>query len=99
VPEVRDTDIVWSCEFVEHVEEKYVDNFLAVFGRATKAVLMTHATPGQAGHHHVNCQPADYWIERMQARGFFLEETLTEMSRSLALYTHWERSGLVFVRW
>ena len=91
-------DVIWSCEFVEHVEERFLENFLAVFQRARKAVLMTHAVPNQLGHHHVNCQPAEYWIEHMHARGFKLDEALTEASRELAPYTHWQRSGLVFVR-
>jgi hypothetical protein len=26
---------------------------------------MTAAGPGQPGYHHVNCQPKEYWIERM----------------------------------
>ena len=91
-------DVIWSCEFVEHVEERFLENFLAVFQRARKAVLMTHAVPNQLGYHHVNCQPAEYWIEHMRARGFKLDEALTEASRELAPYTHWQRSGLVFVR-
>ena len=31
IPDVGHADVIWSCEFVEHVEEQYVDNFLAVF--------------------------------------------------------------------
>lgn len=91
-------DVVWSCEFVEHVDEQFIDNFLSVFQRAQKAVLMTHATPGQAGHHHVNCQPSEYWIGHMRARGFRVDQKMTEKTRSLAPYTHWERTGVVFVR-
>jgi hypothetical protein len=47
-------DLAWSCEFVEHVEERYVPNFLATFACA-RYVLMTHGEPGQPGWHHVNC--------------------------------------------
>ena len=97
-PEGQVWDLIWSCEFVEHIEERYLENFLTAFDLARKAVLMTHATPGQPGHHHVNCQPSEYWIERMQARGFTYDHELTLISRALALYTHWQRSGLVFVR-
>ena len=98
VPETSHPDIIWSCEFVEHVEEEYLENFMAVFHRARSAVLMTHAEPGQQGYHHVNCQPAEYWIDRMRARGFQFSQVLTEHSRKLAPRTHWERSGLVFTR-
>src|SRR4051794_28051900 len=36
-------------------------------------VAMTHAVPGQAGHHHVDCQPPGYWIERMRLRSYRLD--------------------------
>jgi cyclopropane fatty-acyl-phospholipid synthase-like methyltransferase len=91
-------DLIWSCEFVEHVEECYSENFLQLFAQAQKAVLLTHAFPGQGGYHHVNCQLPEYWINRMQHHGFRHAKTFTAVSRLLAPGTHWERSGLVFVR-
>jgi SAM-dependent methyltransferase len=91
-------DVIWSCEFVEHVDVQHAENFLQVFERAQKAVLMTHAFPGQAGYHHVNCQPPDYWISRVERHGFRHAKVFTAISRMLAPGTHWERSGLVFVR-
>lgn len=100
---IRDPyDLVWSCEFVEHIEEKYVPNFVQTFTRAP-LVLMTHAEPGQPGHHHVNCQTADYWRGVMAAAGYLLDVSLTKWARSLAAMTgteinHFARSGLAFVR-
>lgn len=100
---VRDPyDLVWTCEFVEHVEEQYISNFLTTF-QAANAVLMTHAEPGQPGHHHVNCQPASYWIRVMEGAGFRYDEHFTEEARYLAgknenPINHFERSGLAFVR-
>jgi cyclopropane fatty-acyl-phospholipid synthase-like methyltransferase len=91
-------DVVWSCEFVEHVEERYMERFLRVFDLAGKAVLMTHAFPGQGGYHHVNCQPAEYWIERMVARGFRFDQAISEDTRRRSPGTHWARSGLVLLR-
>lgn len=96
------TDLVWSCEFVEHVEERYVPNFLTTFQMA-RMVLMTHAEPGQPGHHHVNCQPAEYWIGAMAAAGFRYEEAATREARARAALNrnpinHFARAGLVFRR-
>lgn len=96
-------DLVWSCEFVEHLEEQYVPNFLATFACA-KYVLMSHGLPGQPGHHHVNCRPADYWIGALAAIGYKHDETLTQVTRELAAqntvpWNHYKRSGLVFVRY
>lgn len=94
--------LVWSCEFVEHVEERYLPNFLATF-KVGMYVLMTHADPGQPGWHHVNCRPADYWVGALAAAGFSLDPDLTATTRQLAAanpspWNHYRRSGLAFVR-
>ena len=94
------TDLVWSCEFVEHVPEEHVPNFLTTFQMA-RMVAMTHAEPGQPGYHHVNCRSADYWIGALAAAGFRLDTDMTTAARGLALMTqnpinHFARSGLVF---
>lgn len=95
-------DLVWSCEFVEHVEARYLPNFLATF-RLGDLVLLTHAEPGQEGHHHVNCQPAGYWRGAMAAIGYREDSGLTRVTRALAganpsAWNHYARSGLAFVR-
>lgn len=94
-------DLVWSAEFVEHVEERYVPNFLADFARAP-LVLMTHAIPGQGGHHHVNCRTGDYWIGALAAIGYRLDPGLTETTRALAVspgsYSYYAATGLAFRR-
>jgi len=95
-------DLVWSCEFVEHVEEQYVPNFLHTFTRAP-LVAMTHAEPGQPGHHHVNCRTADYWVGALAAVGFRFDTEMTMQARMMAAMNpnpinHFARSGLVFWR-
>ncbi len=60
----NDYGLAWCCEFVEHVEEKYADNFLADFYRA-KYIAMTFADVGQPGYHHVNCQAENYWMDKI----------------------------------
>lgn len=94
-------DLAWSCEFVEHVEEAHVACFLATF-RAASTVLMTHAEPGQPGHHHVNCQPAAYWKGAMAAAGLRYDEEFTREARGRAALNrnpinHFARAGLAFV--
>ena len=62
---------------------------------------MTHAVPGQAGHHHVNCQPSDYWIDLIAQRGYSLSEdndVFIEISRTNHTWNYFSRTGLVFVR-
>lgn len=76
-------DLAWTVEFVEHVEEKYMDNFIDVM-KQCKYVIMTHAFPGQPGHHHVNCQHAPYWINVMEKRGFIYDGFTTMAVRSVS---------------
>lgn len=100
---IRDSfDLAWSCEFVEHVSEQHMANFLQTF-QCANAVLMTHAEPGQPGHHHVNCQPALYWIGAMAAAGFRFDQDFTDRARERAALNtfpinHFARSGLAFIR-
>lgn len=96
----RSFGMVWACEFVEHVEERYLPNLAPAFS-SSPLVLMTHAFPGQAGFHHVNCRDADYWRGVMAAWGFFQDITLTNQTRGLAAvntnpYNHYLRSGMAF---
>lgn len=101
-------DLCWSCEFVEHVDEEYRDNFLEVFAYA-KHLAITYAEPGQPGHHHVNCQPKEYWIENLKRYGFEYDEQITKELRGVAYKdaleynsqykdNHFNLRGLFFVK-
>ena len=72
----RTFDLCWCVEFVEHVEEKYMDNYIQAF-QACKFLMMTHAYPGQGGHHHVNEQDTPYWIDKLTQAGFIFEREMT----------------------
>jgi SAM-dependent methyltransferase len=69
-----DVDFAWSCEFVEHVNEEYIPNYMADFQKA-KYVVMTFSEKG--GHHHVNIKPANYWIEVFESYGFKYDDIIT----------------------
>jgi SAM-dependent methyltransferase len=102
VPYWKNFDLCWSCEFVEHIEEKFIPNFLETF-KCARYVLMTHAAPGQQGHHHVNCREVEYWLGAMAATGYRLDQRLTQQTRELAAqntnhWNHFVRSGMAFVR-
>jgi hypothetical protein len=91
-------DLVYTVELVEHIEEQYVDHVLSTLANG-KLLMMTHAVPGQGGHHHVNCQDSPYWIEHMRARGYRLMEEDTRRIRALARADnaeHAAKSGLMF---
>lgn len=89
-------DLAWSNEFVEHVEPRHVGHFMATF-KAARVVMVTHALPGQPGHHHVNCRDDDWWIVCFVNHGFGFDAGATDLARKLAPPdSYFRRSGLVF---
>lgn len=90
-------DLCWSCEFVQHVEEKYIGNFLMTFAQC-RMVILTHAVPRQAGWHHVNCQMPDYWIGRMRSIGYDLDIKNTILGKIMSRKTWFGLTGMIFQR-
>lgn len=88
-------DLIWCCEVVEHIEERFIPNYLPAF-KLGRVLAMTHGFPGQEGYHHVNLQPVTYWVKLLAQEGFELDEALTAESRKLDKDGHWQRSGLIF---
>lgn len=84
IPE-KNYDAIWSCEFVEHVEEKYVQNFLETF-KVCKYVFMTYSEPkwSTGGYHHVNCKDQNYWNEKLSSVGFVWNEEKSKELRNIA---------------
>lgn len=58
-------DLVHCQEVVEHVAEEHLENVLSSLA-CGRVILMTSATPGQGGHHHVNEKPLQYWIDHLR---------------------------------
>jgi len=102
---IAPVDMVNCVEVVEHVEEKFISNLLDTLC-CGRYIFMTHGTPGQRGHHHVNCQWQDYWIEHMDSRGFEWSEEDSLTIRKLSTGTkfnnengkHINESGLFFIK-
>lgn len=90
-------DIGWSVEFVEHVYEEYMPNYVAAMQRC-KNLIITYAPPGWPGHHHVNCQPEDYWINKMKSYGLIYNEELTRELRSVSTMNVSKKPKKAFVK-
>jgi hypothetical protein len=60
--------------------------------------VITHAFPGQKGHHHVNCQQSIYWIDVFYDYGFVYDPVVTkEMKKYSNMQYPWiQNSGLFF---
>jgi SAM-dependent methyltransferase len=94
-PMSNNIDLVWSVEFLEHVDSQYVHNFMKDFEKS-KYAIVTHSTPGQGGHHHVNCQHSEYWINIFREYGFEHDPEETNIIRNLTIedfedYLNWCR--------
>lgn len=90
-------DLVWCCEVVEHIEEEGVDNLVRLI-TSGRMLAMTHAVPGQVGYHHVNCQPPEYWIEKIEATGKKWDEDMSAHARSLCPESNYfHQSGMIFI--
>lgn len=87
-------DAVWTCEFVEHVEERFVENFLDTFANV-KYVFMTYSEPqwSNGGYHHVNCRDQKYWNSKLESINFSYLEEETKYIRSIAK-ARWIKSTL-----
>jgi len=90
-------DLGWSVEFLEHVDEEYMPFYMSSFQRC-QYVFVTHAPPNKRGHHHVNCQTSDYWIDKFAKYGFNYLSDSTDVCRSLSTMKREfvRETGLVF---
>ena len=92
-----DFDLIWCVEFVEHIQKQYTHNWMTLMEKG-KYVFMTYSEPGKPGHHHVNCQPKQYWLDLYNDWGFDYREDLTKKSKELSTMTRefWKDNGLIF---
>jgi SAM-dependent methyltransferase len=96
-------DVVISTEVAEHLDARDADRFVELLcASARTAIVITAAPPGQGGHHHVNCQPCEYWVEKFAANGWAYspEETgaLQGVWAGLQRLSHMQRNAMVFAK-
>jgi hypothetical protein len=96
---LKEYDLAWSVEFVEHLYEEFIPLYMPLF-QSAKYVCMTHAVPGQKGTHHVNCRTSVYWIDIFESYGFELDPVETfNIRKESTMFHNWIRnSGLFFRR-
>mmetsp|Transcript_24291 Transcript_24291/g.33452 ORF Transcript_24291/g.33452 Transcript_24291/m.33452 type:complete len:328 (+) Transcript_24291:67-1050(+) len=100
-PEGQVVDVAYTVEFLEHVEEKYLDNVVALLKSARYLIM---AASRHGGWSHVNVHRKWWWIEKMEAYGFVYSPEITEIVTKLVLthkeidrgYSYLFMTGLVF---
>jgi SAM-dependent methyltransferase len=99
-PYIMPVDLVLCVEVVEHIEERFLDNLLTTLSNG-RIIAMTHALPGQGGHHHVNLQPSEYWVAHVEKQGYSLAKEnhlFREISKGEIGMQYFSASGLVFIK-
>ena len=64
----------------------------------SKGIIISWAVKGQGGHHHVNCQNADYVIPLFQNMGYQYNKQQSEKIRKTANLKHFRKTIYVFER-
>ena len=90
-------DLAYSTEFLEHVEEEYMPNYMKTF-QCAKSAVVTYAPPGWDGHHHVNLQEEDYWVAKFSEYGFILNESKTKELRANSTLNLGKKGRKAFVK-
>lgn len=94
IPEV---DLSWSVEFLEHVHEKYMDNYFSVFS-VSRIVFCTFSTTTR-GHHHVNVKNQEYWDSKFNDYGFNKDiESTNHIRKNSSMKRNFVRdTGTIFI--
>jgi len=93
-------DLAWSVEFLEHVSEGYLPNYMELFSKC-RIVAATAAPPGYPGHHHVNCRGLEYWQGAFAANGFRFNATATAALRDASTMQKpfMQSTGMIFEKY
>lgn len=76
-------DIALCFEVAEHIPEQFADVLVNTLVESSNTVIMTAATPGQGGTHHVNEQPREYWYKKFENEGMEYDSEAVEKIRSM----------------
>lgn len=71
-------DLIICTEVAEHLAEEHAAGLVALLSSAMCPIIWTAAPKGQDGHHHVNCQPREYWERLFRARGVIPDHRATQ---------------------
>jgi hypothetical protein len=100
-PYYMPVDMTLSLEVAEHIDEQYLDHYVATLCNG-RVIVMTHAVPGEEdGFHHVNCRAPEYWIGHLSARGYRLDyynDYFRKLAASRNPDSFFGKTGLVLVK-
>jgi len=74
-------DLAMNIEVVEHIDEKYADLVVENITRHVDLLVFSAAIPGQGGYGHINEQPFEYWVEKLNKINFNCDSKSTKQFR------------------
>lgn len=77
--------LVTCFEVLEHIEPESKSVFVRNLTDLSDQILCSAAPPGQDGHHHVNCQPPEYWVESLKVFGYVYRPSICDRIKE-----HWK---------
>lgn len=89
-------DLVWCCEVVGQIEERYVANVVQTLAQG-RAIAMTNELPGQNCYHGVNLKPVRYWQNKLSDVGYELDAHATLRSQEFG-HDFWLTTGRIYRR-
>ena len=92
-------DWAMSIEVGEHIPREGEAAFLGhLSAHGARGAVVSWATPGQSGHHHVNCRSHDEVVSLFDALGFAWDEAATLKLRKAATVWWLQKNVYVFRR-
>jgi SAM-dependent methyltransferase len=98
VPRLGRFDLAVSLEVAEHLSPAGGDRLIEGLAGCADTVLFSAAIPGQGGDGHINEQPHQYWIDRLVAHGFVVDERWRERFAAHPGVEWWYRQNLLLAR-
>ena len=97
-------DLCWSVEFLEHVPEEYMDNYMPLFKNCKHIVCTSSLYNNQ---YHYCIKEKKWWIDQFEKRGFLYDDfvyreilEVSTMNKKLTqdgINASWlERNGMYF---
>ncbi len=90
--------LAMSLEVAEHLSEESADVFVESICNSADVVLFSAAHPGQGGDHHVNEQPAAYWVKKFAKHQYQMIEIRSFFENNKKILPWYRENIMLFVK-
>jgi SAM-dependent methyltransferase len=94
----RKFDLAICLEVAEHLDPAHADTLIRTLALHSDCIVFSAAAPGQAGQHHVNCQPPSAWQHRFNNLGFTCDDAVRWRLWEQAELEPWYKQNMFIAR-